>query len=561
MKDSYPEQTGERSTASDPYNFAEAMKTMPGFKQRLTQDNNHHFNNVEQKYDINSETIQHYIDDRRQKNYNTINETGKKFLANVYKNLVQEFPELSNVKVFDQNIKSNAYFNPATTLTDGQIIPSVNFNFSHTETYLKPEELKEGDNFGLEYVLKTIALKTGARPTEIMQNERLVSSFVMLHEFGHALDFRNNYLNVELANLDGPGKGIRALPIALNKKNENRLKDLMTQPIPGQVSADKYLEKVVPFTNRLTALGINPHDPKDVINSSKKGYREMNSEAFADNFATEYIMHHYDDFFENATSTNHSPEKVKTHIGELMRINSSIDLLGLNSGKSIKLTKVELNKNQQNHTEIHPTENPPKIKQGFLSERITIGHSINLLKEGDPETEKRYIESPKVNNVYIRPQKDEHGIVKNDIILELIKQNTDDQNSFSYYLAEFTSEEPKEINISSKELTEHLKLQTGSKIMLMKRELSSDSGIHLGYIMGGKLKRPNYFNNNNPSPIQIGHGIHLTSTAGEKTGVGDLVDPEFMRGGNTTRINKIYRKWKSYFIETDTSTYEIIPYL
>ena len=95
----------------------------------------------------------------------------------------------------------------------------------------------------------------------------------------------------------------------------------------------------------------------------------------------------------------------------------------------------------------------------------------------------------------------------------------------------------------------------------MKRELSSDSNVHLGNIMGGKLERPDYFRSNDPLPIQIGHGIHLTSTAGERTGVSDLTDPNFMSGGNTTAVNRIYRKWKSYFIETDTSTYEVIPYI
>ena len=103
------------------------------------------------------------------------------------------------------------------------------------------------------------------------------------------------------------------------------------------------------------------------------------------------------------------------------------------------------------------------------------------------------------------------------------------------------------------------KFGIGSKIMMMKRELESDSGVTLGSILGGKLEKPNYFNGD--SPIQVGkHGIHLSSSAGEKTGVKDLVDPEFMRGGSTTTVKRIYRKWKSYFVETETSTYEVIPY-
>ena len=561
MKSSHCEQISKQPTPHDDHDYVQAMKNMPSYTQHIAKNKSDQFNDIKQIHNITSERIRHYIDDRRQENYDTIKQTGKGFLANVYKNLVQEYPELYNVKVFDQDIKSNAYFDPATELVNDQFIPSVNFNFSHTETYLRPDNFKEGDNFGLEYVIKTIALKTGAQPNEIMQNERLVGSFIMLHEFGHALDFRNNYLDTELAKLNGSGKGIRALPVALQKKSEDRLKDLMTRPIPGQVSADNYLEKVAPFANRLIALGINPHDRAEVISSSKKSYREMHSEAFADNFATNYIMRHYDDFFEDANSNTNSPDKVKTHIGDLMRINSNLDILGLSSGKAVKLTKVEVSKNRQNQTEIRPINNPSKTKQGFLSEKITINQGVKLLKESDPTSKNMYAESPAVKNVLIRPQKDDQGKIKNDIILQMHQQNSTGQNDYIYYQIELTGEEPKEINVLPAEMADQLELQTGSKVMLMKRKLSSDSGVHLGYIMGGKLERPNNFRDNDPLPIQIGHGIHLSSTAGEKTGVENLVDPDFMRGGNTTSINRVYRKWKSYYIETSTSTYEVIPYL
>ena len=537
------------------------MRDAPEFGQGLAKNTNEVYNNVEQRVNITSESIRHYRDDRRRENYDRINRRNKPFLADVYKNVVSENPVLRSVLVVDREIEGNAYYSCATTYSDGQVLPTVNFNFSNTETYLKPENMKDGDNFGLEYVLKTIALKTGAKPSEIMRNERLVTAFIMLHEFGHALDFEQNYLGAELGKLDGGGKGVRALPKAINRNQEDRLKDLMSQPIPGQVSADSYLEKVVPFSKRLRALGIDPNNPADVVDSMQKGYREMSSEAFADNFATEYIMRHYDDFFEDSqsSSSSGSQEKVKTHVGELMKINANMKMLGLSEGKAVRMTRVELERGEEDgRFRRIVAGNPPKVNEGFLGRTMKVGEGIRLLKDGDPTSQDKYAESPAVQNTYIRPRKDEHGKVVNDVIVQIGRQNADGQIDSRFYLVETTGKEPAEIDVQPDEMMDRFKLGAGSKVMLMKRDLDADSGVQLGSILGGRLEKPGYFRGD--SPIQFGHGIHLSSSAGEKTGVGDLVDPEFMQGGSTTGIERIYRKWKSYYVKTETSTYEVIPY-
>lgn len=554
--------TGESESFSSALDdYQEAMADMPEYGQSLAKNTNEGYNDIGQIINITPESIQHYLDDRRQENFDRINRTNKPFLANVYKNIVQENPILHNVVVVDEKIEGNAYYSCASVYGDGQILSTVNFNFSNTKTYLKPENMQEGDNFGLEYVLKMIALKTGAKPAEIMRNERLVTSFIMLHEFGHALDFRKNYLGVELGKLEGKGKGVRALPVAIGNNQKDRLRDLMSQPIPGQVLADNYLEMVVPFARRLEALGINPHDSDEVINSLRRGYREMNSEAFADSFATDYIMRHYDDFFEDSGYGEGSTEKVRTHIGELMRINQDMDILGLTEGKSVRMTKVELRRNGEGGFVIMPG-NPPRVNEGFLVRKMKINEGVRLLKEDDPTSKERYAESPNLENIYIRPRRDRDGNVKNDIVVQLGgNQNTNKygQSDFMYYLVEATGVEPREIDVPAEEMMDRFKIGVGSKIMLMKRELGSRSRVTLGSILGGRLKKPNYFRSD--SPIQVGkHGIHLSSSAGEKTGVKDLVDPEYMRGGNTTTVRRLYRKWKSYFVETETSTYEVIPY-
>lgn len=543
--------------SSDPYGFLEAMKDVRGYDQGLVRNTNENYNNYGDKKNITAESIRHYIDDRRQENFDRIMRRNKPFLANVYKNVVQENPILKNIVVVDKKIEGNAEFNSsATSFIEGQVLPTVNFNFSNTDTYLKPENMKEGDNFGLESVLKTIALKTGAKPSEIMRNERLVTSFIMLHEFGHALDFQKNYLEVELNKLEGTGKGVRALPKAINKNIEDRLRDFMSLPIPGQVEADKYLERVTPFIRRLEAFGINPYDTTEVIDSLHKGYREMNSEAFADNFATDYIMQHYDDFFESSDLDGSSHEKVRTYIGELMKINQNIGMLGLTEGKAVRMTKVELKYGDDGQLSILPGD-PPRVNEGFLARKMKVNEGIRLLKEGDP-TSKGYQESPGLKNVYIRPRKDERGNVRNDIIVQLGDDRSINQGEARYFLVEATGIEPKEVDVPAEEMVDRFKLGSGSKVMLMKRELEGGSDVKLGAILGGRLEKPAYFRGD--SPIQMGHGIHLSSSAGEKTGVGDLVDPDFMKGGSTSVVDRIYRKWKSYFVETETSVYELIPY-
>lgn len=472
---------------------------------------------------------------------------GKPFLAEAYRNVTAEYPSIKNVQVLDRDIAGNAYYSAATHFQDGQIRPTMNFNFSHTDTYLRPENLQAGETFGLEYVLKTIALKTGARPAEIMQNERLVSTFIMMHEFGHAVDFQENYLLPEVAKLDGHGKGVRALPEALAKDQADRLKDLMTQPIPSQVSADCYTERVYPFRRRLRAFGIDPHDPTAVASGMRKGYRKMPSESFADEFATKYIMRHYDDFFSSSTS---APDKVQTHVGEFMKISKDIDLLGLDEGKAVSLTRVELAKDPSGQIQILDSASP-KTNTGFLKRSLKIGDGIELAKTSDPANPDSYSKSPAIKNVYIRPKKNAENEVENDIIIQL-------DGFAKFFRIELTGEEPAEITVPPEEMLQRYHLNTGSKIMLMKRDLQEDSAVHLGSILGGRLEKPDYFPGD--SPIQIGHGIHLASTAGERTGVGDLVDPAFMNGGSTSTIDRVYRKWKSYYAETATSTYEIIPY-
>ena len=543
--------TDEQSTGSDPYNFGKILGEAPDH-EGLIKDNSEVFR---QKIELTTEHIRHYMDNRAQHNYDRLHELGKPFLANVYRNMIVENPLLKNVALIDDNIQGNAHFNSIGIENDRFVVPQVHFNISHTETYLKPENLKEGETFGLENVLKEIALRTGARPSEIMRNENLVASFIMLHEFGHALDFRKNYLSPAIAQEKSPSEHAKTLSKAFESNREDRLKDFMTQPLPGHIKLtgnSRLRDFAAAFSKRLRALGVNPNDKDSVVSSIKRSYRDMPSESYADSFATDYIMKHYSDFFEDSNAANPSPEKVKTHVGEWMRIDKDLDLLRLNEGRAVKMTRIDYRRTAEGQLIPIQSKNPHTLT-GFLARNIQIGEGICLQKNSDPDTKERYPKSPEVNSVHIYPSKDKDGKIKNDIMIAMGPTNDP-----LFYRLETTGEQPAEIDVNPKEFLDRYHLDYGSKIMLMKRELNDYSNIKLGNFLGGRLTE-HY--KDGSLPIALNRSIYLSGTAGEKTGIGDLTDPSFMIGGNTSTVERVYRKWKSYYVKTDTSTYEIIPYM
>ncbi len=499
--------------------------------------------------EFTKESVNTYLAIRQSENYNLIRRKDP-FLAHVYQTLMQEHPVLRCVKVIDEN--TNGAFYSRISKLNNHFFQTIHFNFSNSETYLRPNTNKN-DSLGLDYALKTIALKTGAKYSEISTNKHLITSFIMMHEFGHAYDFLRNYLSVEAHKQNEnhsstPDTIAQALPRAYNNDYENRLKDLMTLPIPGQTTSDNTSEKIQFFANRLRALGIDPNNRSDVILHHKKSYRETSSESFADNFAATYIINHYSDFFSTANSPS-SSEKARTHLGEWRLINDDLDMLGLAEGKSISLTKYDQKDG------IPFLRNKPEKEEGFLLSKLKIGEEIVLLDEGNPDPTTSRKQLPRVKNVFILPTKKNNQIV-NKIIIQL--NDNASRNNSQYYLVELTNKEPPEIIVDSKEITSNLNLTVGSKVLLMKRELNTNSIFKLGDIIGGRLEPAD---ETHDRPIMINAPIILSSTVGEYTGIGNLVDPDFMTGGNTSPIIKIYRKWKRYYLRTHSSIYEVIPYV
>ncbi|MCR5573036.1 MAG: hypothetical protein K6F57_04680 [Candidatus Saccharibacteria bacterium] len=86
------------------------------------------------------------------------------------------------------------------------------------------------------------------------------------------------------------------------------------------------------------------------------------------------------------------------------------------------------------------------------------------------------------------------------------------RNNFQYYLVELTNKELPEIIVDTKEITSNLNLTVGSKVILMKRELNTDSILKLGHIIGGRLEPVDEIHER---PIMINAPIILSSTVGE----------------------------------------------
>lgn len=480
------------------------------------------------------ETLRGYRDDRAQANHEMIARRDT-HLAEVYRDLITRCPNLRNVLVRDENIEHNAFFQRVDIHPDGKrYVPAVHFNFSHPETYLKPEAMEAGDNFGFETVLKAIALKVGVQPRDVMQNRKLVTTFVMLHEFGHAYDFDRNFLQPELDKLSGKHRGIKALPAAAEQANKRRKQDLMSMPILGHQEAKttfKGLQKAKVLGKRLRAMGLDPNNWDEVVLANHRAYRQMSSEAFADNFATSYILAHADEYFGEGEG------RVPQRLDLPMRVRpEDVPLLDMDSGKGVILTQVFRNEKTGN---FDPPQANTVRHHGFLAENIRVGQPMILHNGSDPY-HGGGMRGPAVSNVLLQFYKGTKGRVRSSTVLQSKVGEKD-----VYYMLEFTGEQPDEINATPEELMKRLEIDAGSQVQLMKLDQTEKSEVRYGEFLVGQLYRPSSWGAGT-APIEMGHGIHLQSKNG--------------RGGNTSAIQRIYRKWKTFYVDTFTSTYEIIPY-
>lgn len=134
--------------------------------------------------DINSENTREYGIDRRRQNYQMLLMRDKD-LAELYKGVLTDFPELQNVELinFDtkretKNGKPNAFFN-SIAKRDGQYRPIVKFNFDEPEVYYDGSE-GGGDAMALAQSVKKIALSIGVDANEALKMGKLTTDGISL---------------------------------------------------------------------------------------------------------------------------------------------------------------------------------------------------------------------------------------------------------------------------------------------------------------------------------------------------------------------------------------------
>ena len=444
-----------------------------------------------------------YWKNRAQENYGLLKSKNPN-LAQAYANVIKDHYNLAAIKLTDMDIKQNAHFNSCGQ-QDGQFYPEVAFNLSNMETYTEP---------GMDILLKQVSIQLGARYEDIKNDQELVSTFILLHEFGHGADFIDNYLKPD-ENRDKPLSEV--LKGAVKANRQSRLKDEMTMPIPGHVKLESREDRKK-YRKRLEAFGIEPdtdgHISRQQVNTAQDiSYREMSSEAKADYFARNYIMKHRDEFFLPVGAKDDGSGRIKT--GEKIPMDEEeIILSGIRDGKNITLTKIA----QTGKSDI-----PVGYKRsGFVIGQIGQMRGINLVQ--DITDDSRTMTS---NIISVERQLLPNG--KNTFTAKTISGAT-------YEITQNPNIRPNPVHSSVEEMNSALGLSAGSEAMLMKRDIKSGSasGVIVGAVMDGKLR-------------------HTPRDGSDIT----LLGPN---GGSTTEIKEVRRVWRTWLFKTSSgSIYEITP--
>lgn len=481
---------------------------------------------------ITAEKTREYSTDRRRKNYQMLL-TKDGDLANLYKNVLTEFPELQNVELLNLNTKKdcpggkpNAFFSSLTEI-NGQYRPTVKFNFNESEVYYDGSE-RGGDAISLAQSVKKIALSVGVDASEALKNKKFMTSFLLLHELGHALDFKKNYFDATNGDLKEA--------YILNR--ESRRRDEMTMPIPGvvemkAVTNEEKEELKRKFSKRWASMGI--YDVDHLKTVSERKYREMHCERMADGFAKNYVLKYYNDFFTQSEKSQDN--RLSTKFEKPVKMGEDFsDVLGLEEGIRVRFTLLSKPNNVGGLAKVNDTID------GYLNKTAMMGEPLWLQRTNDPMNPGKIISVSKgIENVFVIPhavvKKDANGNEQRGVNNEVRFTDTDGR----VYRIEKARDQAKEINGDNaemlKSLNESFDLKIGSEIQLLKRELAVKDGspIQEGELKIGKLTT---------NGISL-DGVEMITEDGGMT--------------RTSFIDSIYREWKTFYINTATSTYEVIP--
>lgn len=371
-------------------------------------------------------------------------------------------------------------------------------------------------------------MSVGVDANEALKNRKFMTSFLLLHELGHALDFKRNYLDSNHGNLKAA--------YILNR--ESRRREEMTMPMPGavevkEVTNEEQKELQRKFSKRWVSMGI--YDGNRLKTVSTRKYREMYSERMADGFARNYVLKHYHDFFTQ--SENPQDGRLGTKFEKLMKMGEDFsEVLGLEEGIRVRFTLLNKPNNLGGQDEVND------MIDGYLSKTAMLGKPLQLQRTNDPLNPGEIISvSNGIEDVFIIPhlvaKKDTKGNEQKSVSIEVRFTDVDGR----VYRIEKALDQAKKIDGNNfemlKSLNQTLGLKIGSEVQLLKRKIASRnaSPIQEGELKMGKLTTDG---------ISLG-GVEMITENGGKL--------------KTSFIDSIYREWKTFYINTATSTYEVIP--
>ncbi|MCQ2571212.1 MAG: hypothetical protein MJ154_03120 [Candidatus Saccharibacteria bacterium] len=458
-------------------------------------------------------------------------------IRQTYDELMSEFPQLRSIAIDNYNEQNAFSANacPVSTPNGTKMKRLIKFNFRNPDIYLSSRFNEKGDLKGFYTVLTEIALRTGAKPEDISKNRALVASFILAHEFGHAMDFDNNYLQPSIRKARQLYPYRRdvtdiALTEAQSKSREARARD-MTAVLDGSIDFETSSLRKDILASRLEDLDLKTATERNVAHN--KSYRTTHSETFADDFAMHYIMRHYDRFFYDSKSGEKKKGRVETNThGETRKIGDElVPFLDFHAGKHVSLVATT-------------TFGKPKQEKldCYLMDSLRNNSELKVGMTGDPVLKNAQVRSlGNITDVRIKQEKI-NGRIKNTFFLLI-----DDAARTVIKMEVSGNGEAPEIDVDPSDFLKRYHIGEGSLMTLLKRQVGNGkaSAVGTGQIMSGRLKRNNY-----GGLIDIGDGLYLGAT--NKPG---------FTGGNTSTIRRCYRKWKRYYIETSTSTYELLPYI
>lgn len=469
------------------------------------------------------ENTRKYIADRFSKNVSVLEKNLQdEHTLELYKNIMSEFPVLRMVSLVDEDTGYNAHFSLAN-FENGSYFPEVVCNLSHPESYIleldKSLEIEtQEDRLGTAYFIKRLAFAVGADWKSCAKDIRLNADATLLHELGHAHDFIENYLRPEYERIDGSSRGAEALYYSVLKSNANRAEFRKRGPNPEGKHIGRSSEGWRQYERRLKAMGIDNYD--EYLYATHQYYRDMPDEKYADQFAYDYIIKHYDDYF----TTNENERGERIFVDETKEIELDPDfvhILGIKQGLGVEIDRLDENKK------------PIKHVKGFLAMNMYLGKSVYLYENGDPKKPgEKWRIAKGISGMTLKPIRNRNtGSIEHYLLFK-------DEEGAEYHISR-SGEEPEMVSCSPNEMAEELGLAVGDKVQLIEhlegdaRAIDSNKLKDVSRrVMEGKVSRIDGDDENEKVEIIIQDG---------KNNIGLSHSPK--------------RKWKTWFI----GNYEILP--